>query len=157
VGGLGRWWGPWLEVGVTWRSWLGAVWGAGPTTSSTVRAGSHPWTAATDSDLAGVELARLARIGPRLQPSLGLSAGAYHLRAEGRDVSPLGPLLTTAWTPFLAAGAGLAVTVSAHLAVRLDARALVLRDAPQVLVGPLPAGHVGRPALFLAAAVSYQP
>jgi hypothetical protein len=154
VAGLGSAVGPAFRAGGSWRDWFAAAWVVAPTLAPA--ATTPEGSAELRSDIAGAELGRRWRLGPRLSPEVMLGGGAYHLRVRGKEVSPLAPATSAIWTPFLAAGGGLGVTLSPHWAVQAELRAAVTRRAPVVRVGDSEAGRTGWPLLVAGVALAYR-
>jgi hypothetical protein len=153
VGGLGGGFGPSLRAGLTWRgSWFAGAW----LVPSLGRSASTPdGSAQVRDDLLGGELGWRWRVSPVIQPALAVGAGAYHLRVVGKEVAPLSPAAATFWTPFLSAGAGAVLPLSAHWELEADLRAAFTHRAAAVHVGASEAGHTGWPVLAASVAVGY--
>jgi hypothetical protein len=152
VSGLGSAVGPSLRAGAGWRWLFAAAWVVAPALAPALDTAEGK--AELRSDLLGGELGMRGRPGV-LQPSLSAGAGVYHLRVRGKDVAPLTATTRTLWTPFLSAGAGLAVPLAARWAVRADLRAAFVRRSALVRVGESEAGRTGWPLLVAAIALEY--
>jgi len=152
VSGLGSGLGPSLRAGLGWRHWFAAAWVLAPAFSPALDTAQGK--AELRSDLLGGELGARWRLAA-LHPSLSAGGGAYHLRVRGKDVAPLTPATGTLWTPFLSAGAGLGIPLSAPWTLRADLRAAFVRRSALVRVGETEAGRTGWPLLVAAIALEY--
>jgi hypothetical protein len=153
VSGLGSAVGPSLRAGLTWRgSWFAAGWLVAPALAAALD--TDQGQAELRTDLFGGELGGRWRLAG-LRPSLTAGGGAYHLRVRGKDVAPLIAETRTLWTPFVSAGAGLGLPLSARWAVQADLRAAFVRRSALVRVAETEAGRTGWPLLVAAIALEY--
>jgi hypothetical protein len=136
---------PTLELGYTVREWLrlsvtAAGFGSEPRQETT--AGS----ATLKQKLLGLRALFMARPRWRLQPFVEAGATAYFVSVHGVGYSGNVGYSPSGWSPGARATAGLVLILARHLALQLDAGAMVLAREPRVFVADVEVARTGRPA-----------
>jgi hypothetical protein len=155
--GLGGAWGPRLRAGVAFgeRAWFAAAWLVAPTLAAELA--SPEGRAELRAQVGGLELGRRWQPVERLGLTLALGAGGYHLAVQGKEVAPLPAAHSSLWTPFGAAGGGVAWAFARRWEGEASLRVALLQTAPVVRIGASRTGSGGRPLLIASVSVVFRP
>jgi hypothetical protein len=163
-----------VQAGVGWLDSVGAV---SPTWQPLVRVsygGARGWTvrltlsglgadarvtaagvgtASIAQELAALDIVRGFRAGHRIQLVATLGAGGYRARIAGTGIDPYVGRDSDGWSLLTTAGAGVILRLTGHLALSVEAQALVTWPHTAVHLGGAEAGQTGWPAVLLTAGV----